>query len=253
MRAIDAWINDVSLREVDPRIVLRRIDDAPPTIETTWGDNPGRDGQRLLGRRRTGRRVTLVFGIRELYDLAARARIVDAVNAWAQDGYLKVSNRPERRLPVTAAQYAAVQDPRNYNEDFSVAFDAPSPFWEDSAAKRLQLTGSSATGQLKNLGSHEALCGATVSHASGTLNTLSVTVGHSTFSVSGLGVAAGTDLVIDHDKRGYLRIMAGSTSKLAKRSAASSDELVAEPGINEVSVTANVSVTAVVEVRAAWL
>lgn len=253
MRVIDAWINDVSLREVDPRIVLRRIDDAPPTVETTWGDNPGRDGQRMLGRRRTNRRVTLTFGVRELYDLAARARIVDAVNAWAQDGFLKVSNRPERRLPVKAAQYAVVQDPRNYNEDFSVAFDSPFPFWEDSAAKRVQLTGSSAAGQIKNLGSAPALCGVTVSHASGTLNTLSITVGHSTFSFSSLGVGAGTDLVIDHDANGYLRIMAGTTSKLARRSAASGDELVAMPGINEITLTANVSVTAVVEVRAAWL
>ena len=180
--------------------------------------------------------------------------MVDAVNAWAQDGYLTASYRPGRRLPVVVSAWASVTDPRNYNEEFTVTFDAPSPYWEDTAAQVCSVTsGTSFSGTVRNIGTAPAPVCFTLTPASATLNTLSVTVDGHTFSFTGLGVASGTALKCSYDSRGYLRIMAGNTSKLSCRTAASDDMLTARPGVNGVSVTSNTAVSGTVEVTARWL
>lgn len=254
MRPIDAYINNVSLRELDGRILVRAVNEQPSQSVLTYGDNPGRDGQRLLTRTRDTRRVVITFAVREIRDLAARASVVEMVNAWAQDGFLTVSYRPGRRLPVVVAGRATMQDPRSYQEDYSIQLDAPaSPFWEDLTPQTLSIVGASGQGKLLNLGSYCAFPEITVTPTGGTLNTLTVSVGVDTFSFTGLGVVANTKLTIGHDVRGFLRIGTASAGKLQCRTAASSDELIAQPGYNDVSVLAGTACRVEISVRGRYL
>ena len=68
-------------------------------------------------------------------------------------------------------------------------------------------------------------------------------------ALSGLSVAASTPVKLYHDERGILYITAGTASLISYRSAASADELIAQPGINDVSFTASTACTVSISVR----
>lgn len=253
MRPVNAFMNGASLRDADPRILVRSVSDGGTQREMTWGDNPGRSGQRLLGSRAVSRRLSVSFAIRELHDLAARAAALDAVNAWAQDGYLEFSNRPGQRIRVACAGFAYVADPRSYTEEFSISFDAtPDPYWESKFPAAVSLAGSSGSGQITNLGNAPTKSTFTVTPTGGTLNTLTLILGGKQMAFTGLGVAANTPLTIGYDDLGYQLIGTASASKLGSRTAASADELIAPPGVSAVSFTANTACNVSIEVRSKW-
>lgn len=254
MLPLNAWLNNVSLQGLDGRILVQNIPDNAPQTELLYGDNPGRSGQRWLARRRVNRRVSVVFAIRELRDLAARAAILDRVNGWAQDGVLQISNRPGQQLRVLCAGRAAMMTPRDYREEFTIDFDAAaSPFWEDRVAQMLRLTGTGGSGSILNRGTADALAAVTVTPTGGTLQTLTITLGAYHFALSGLNVAQGVPLRIGYDERGYLYIKTSAASLLACRSDQSTDDLMAAPGYNEVSFTASTACQVETEVRGTWL
>ena len=205
MRPVNAYLNGVSLRDLDPRILVRTVNEQAPQESTEYGDRPGEDGQVLISRRRETRRVSIVFAVRELRDLTARANVVDAANRW----------------------------------------DAPWPYWADISPRRATLSGATGSGSLTNLGSAPARVCVTVTPTGGALSTLTLTVGGSAFSLSGLGVAQNTALTIGYDARGILYIRAANADKLGCRSAASADDLIAAPGISSVGFTANTACAAV--------
>lgn len=254
MLPLNAWLNNVSLQGLDGRILVQNIPDNAPQTELLYGDNPGRSGQRWLARRRVNRRVSVVFAIRELRDLAARAAILDAANGWAQDGVLQISNRPDQQLRVLCAGRVACMTPRDYREEFQIDFDAAAwPYWEDRVPQTLTLSGRSGSGNILNRGTAEALAAVTVTPTSGKLTTLSITLGSASFSLSGLSIAKNTPLRIGYDERGYLFIKTASESLMGSRSGDSSDDLTAAPGYNEVSFTANTASQVRMEVRGTWL
>ena len=253
MRPVNAYLNGVSLRDLDPRILVRTVNEQAPQESTEYGDRPGEDGQVLISRRRETRRVSIVFAVRELRDLTARANVVDAANRWAQDGRLCVSYRPDKQLRVAVAARACMQDPRNYNEEYRIDLDAPWPYWADISPRRATLSGATGSGSLTNLGSAPARVCVTVTPTGGALSTLTLTVGGSAFSLSGLGVAQNTALTIGYDARGILYIRAANADKLGCRSAASADDLIAAPGISSVGFTANTACNVVFEVRGCYL
>ena len=255
MRVPQVLCNGQALRSLNGQILVQNVIDNTPQAELSWGDNPGRAGQRLLGRRRVSRRVDVVYAIRELRDPAARASIVDLVNGWAEDGVLEVSNRPNQRLRVVCTARAAIQKPMDYTEQFTVSFEAsPWPYWEDLLPTMLAMTGSNGSGNLLNPGTAPSYVSASVTPSGGTLNTLTLTVGDTSFSLSGLGVASGNELTIGYDERGILRIRSGNLGLLGCRSETSSDDLIALPKRwNAVSFTANTSCNARIEVRGSWL
>ena len=252
MRRLNAWLNGQDLRSLDPRILIREINEGAPEVETEYGAHAGWPGQYLLGSERRNRRITITFAVRELYDTAERARVIDAVNAWAQDGYLMVSYRPQRRIWVHRVAPAAPDTIRDYTAVYSVAFDAAaSPYWEDVTTTSWTATGSSASGTLSALGNRPIRVTASVV-PSGTLNTCSITVGSTSMSFTGLSVASGKTLAIAYDEQGILSIQADGAGKLSCRSAASSDDLIALPGDTAVSFTAGVSCAVTLEARALW-
>ena len=225
---LDASIGGASLRAADSHIYVTNIAQEVRT-QATFSENIGRDGRRRGRVRREVIRVTVSFRIWEFSSVTDREAILEKANAWARDGYLTVSTKPGRRMAVQCAARAAASDPRNYKEDYQIVFESSqAPYWEAAAATTFTLSGTSQTKTISVPGTHEAVFEATVTHSSGTLNTLSLQVGATTF-------------YIDHDSEGRLRIYAGSsTTKYHCRSAASDDELIAGPG----SVTAKLSADA---------
>lgn len=253
MRSLHVFCNGQSLETVSSLILIRDIVDGVPQTELNYGENPGRPGQRLLMRRRVSRKVNIVFAIRELRDLAKRADIVDWANAWAKDGVLKISNRRHQKLRVICAERAAIQKPRDYTEEFTISFEAPWPYWEEENPAKLTLTGASASGTLTCVGSAPSLARATITPTGGTLTSMTLELGESLITLNSLSIASGAALTIEYDERNLLRISSGENQLLSKRTEDSTDDLMAQPGLNHAAFTANTACTVNLEVCGSWL
>lgn len=253
MRRLDAWINNQSLRDVDRRILIQQIRQPKPQMSVTYGRLMGMDGQRLMDRRRLGMQVFIDFQVRELYDLATRARIVDAANRWARDGILQISARPEQRIAVRCVGRAGMERVRDYTDTYTLEFNAiASPYWESQSAAGINLSGASGSGQIINDGSMDAFPGVTVTPTGGTLTRIIISAGSTQFELVGLNVTQGTALTIDRDEAGLLRIRAGGVSLMGARTADSDDELICAPGVNAVAFAGDVACDVSVQVRGRW-
>lgn len=236
---LDAYLNGASLRAANGRIRVTNIQQEI-TQKSSYGENTGLDGRRRHRTRRELIRVTVEFGLLEIYDATAREAAVEAANAWADDGILRISSKPGRQLRVQCRARAAIREPRNPKERFSIVFEtAESPFWEDVSPAQLTLSGTEASQAFRIPGTTAMEGEVRITPGSGTLNSLQLSLGDSAFSFTGLNVAAGHTLIIDHDENGYLRIRADNVSRLSCRSAASDDELMAGPGQALASFTAD--------------
>lgn len=253
-KRLNAWINGAALRDIDNRIHVVNITENAPDQELTWADAPGRNGQRIMGRVRRSKQITIEFDIRELFNLADRAAIVDAVNAWARDGVLKASHRPHKQIRVLLTKPAELNGARDVTSSYTVEFTAAAtPYWEAEEAVELHMTGASGGGALEIPGSAEAKPEIYITPTGGTLNTLSVSFGFYTMTFTGLGVSSGNTLAITHDDNGVLVIADPATSKLEKRTAESADDFSAAPGYTVASYTANTACKAVFAVRGCYL
>ena len=254
LKRLDVWLNDISLRDVDSRICITEITEPDADVTLDWGTCPGVNGQRLLRRTRQVKRVRVEYDIRELFDIKARAAIVTAVNGWAGDGMLKVSHRPGQQMRVALSQAAAFNGARDVLGKYVVEFSAgPVPYWEDETPTEISITGSSGSGSIVVPGQADTWAKISVTPSGATLSTLSITIAGQTMAFSGLSVASGTALVIDHDARGLLTVTAGSASALDKRTAASVDDFAIAPGTRAVSYTANTACAVTVSVRGRYL
>lgn len=254
LRRLNAWLNGASLKDADGRIIIKRIIEDAPEVDTTYGAVPGGHGQRFIFQSRKSRRISIVFSIRELYDVTARTRTVDAVNAWARDpGYLEISSRPDQRIWVRRANAAAAGDVRDYTAELQLDFDAyASPFWEDVGETSVSLTGPQAEGTLSVIGSAPPLIRVDAT-ARAALTSLTVTVGDTSMALEGLTLESGQKLSIDHDPEGWLTITANGQSAMSARTAASSDELTASAGAVAVSVQADAACDVIIRARGRWL
>lgn len=254
-RRQNAYINNLGLREADARIINVRAIEPEAQIDASYSAWPSRPGQMPLKRLRRSKKIQIQFMIRELYDLAARAAILDAVNDWARDGVLMISTRPDRMAQVIVTKYASAADIRDYNGAYTVEFEACGvPYWQDANTTQITMTGSSGSGALVVGGNVETVLDAVIKPTGGALSTLTLTAtsadgGASSFAFSGLSVAQNTPVVISHDARGILNIAAGSSSLIGKRTAASADELFVRPGSVTVAFTANTACSVTMTAR----
>ena len=255
MRREDVYLNDLSLRQVDPRIINVVVVEPDAQEDIGYAAFPGRPGQRVIRRQRLSKKIQVQFGIRELYNLARRAEIIDAVNRWAADGALSTTTHPDRIAQVIVTKYAAAADVRDYNGAYSVEFEAAGiPYWQDATPARLDLTGASASGKLLIYGSAETALDADVTPTGDAMTSLTITAtsadgGASSMTFSGLSVAVGSTVSLSHDADGMLTLSSGL---LAARTAASDDDLLARPGEATIAVTANAAVSATIRARGRW-
>lgn len=239
LRRQNAYINNLGLREVDAHIINVRAIEPEAQVDMSYAARPTRPGQVLLRRQRRSKKIQIQFMIRELYDLAARNAILDAVNTWAQDGVLQISTRPNQMAQVIVTKYASAADIRNYTDAYTVELEACGvPYWQDATPATLELSGglSGVYGDIHAGGNMDTVLDAVITPTGGTLQEITIVtvadygLSHtSMFVLSGLDVPQGTPIIISHDARGILHIESGGVSLMGKRTAASTDELIVHP------------------------
>lgn len=253
LRREDVWLNSVSLRDVDPKIINIRVIEEQAQQEITYGRAAGRDGRMVLGRTGVSKKIGVEFMIREIFDLAARSAIVDAVNEWAgTGGVLRCSTRPDRQITLITTGYAAAGDLRDYNAPLRIDFEtAAVPCWENVLAAKYEATAASGSTTLALSGNAPTWAEVDVTAGTSGLTSLSVTFGDSTIALSGFSIASGKKLRLWHDDNGILRITSdASPYKMAQyRSAASADDLIAGPGNAAAAFTANTSCGITIQAR----
>ncbi len=251
-RHVDAWMDGVALSTLGAILIQHVYEDAP-ALEITEGERPGRYGLRLLTLKRQTLKVTIEAALRERFDLALRARLLEDLAAWAQGSVLELSNHPERRLLVKCTGEPTLGEVRDYTANIRMEFTAHAvPYWEDKTSSGIALSGSSGTGTLLIPGTVHTPVGMTVKPTGGALTSFAVTVAGQQITLAGLNVARNNLLFFERDARDDLAIRSGTGSLLSKRSAASADDLLAAPGKTTVSFTANTACTVTFSVRGRW-
>lgn len=240
-RYLDIWAGGESLRNRNSLILIQGITEEDNESDLNALAMAGRHGQFLADiPRRRCKTVTVTFAVRELYDLAARARAVDDVNAWARDGWIMISSRPEQRLLAVCSKRATAGAVRDYTQEMTVAFSAYSrPFWEDVTPS---VADFEAEGELYVPGSQESVGEITVT-AGEALEGVSINMGGRVISFPEIEMASGDELVIDHDEDGFFRARLEGVTVLSERSASSDDDFYVSPGLVPVTVTAGGAVT----------
>lgn len=248
---LDAWLHGDSLRDVDGSVQITEISQEL-SVKTVYAANTGRVGRRRGRIHREALKITVSFTLYEFADIWAREAALEAVNAWARDGYLEISTKPDRRVYVNCTGRASVKQARDHKEVFQLTFETEdSPFWEDKAPTQYELSGTEASASVSIPGTREsAPADVEITPTAETLNTLSLVFGGTQMAFTGLNVEAGQALVLSHDEQtGFLQIMAGNVSKYACRSGESDDELTCAPGMQTVGFTANTACEAAFCVR----
>ena len=238
---LNAWFGQESLRAADQRVQLSNIA-WTTTTKSDYAENTGRDGRRQNRIRRDVLRITIEFSLYEFLDIEDREAAIEHVNAWARDGYLKISTKPNHRAWVQCTKRPGVEDARNHNASFSLEFEtAGAPYWEDAHPAIFTLSGASGSLAARIPGTREsAPAEVTVKATGGTLDTLTLSLGESFMEFRTLGIAQGQSLLLGHDEIGYLTIVSSAgASKYEKRTGDSDDELTAEAGNSNVGFDAN--------------
>lgn len=246
-------LNGVQLDRVDDRILISGIDEAANRNQQNTVDRMY-DGQRLTVNRRQSLDVNVSFRIRiPRAQMGARDAVLDAVIAWAQGGgTLRIMSKADKVLRnVICAQLPARGDLYKFDTEYKIVFRALTvPYWqslEATTASKSRTRDGSMT--LIAAGTAPSVLDFTAENVgSGTCNTMTIGTGSSNRMIfSSLGLEPGEVLTGDHSN-GLLRLRITGTngktrSAMAKRTAASSDEIRIKPGANEISVTAGAACT----------
>lgn len=240
-----AALGGLQLDEIDPAIVIQRIEEPEPKEQIQTALIAG-GGSRITGKRRESLDVNIKFGLDiRKEEMGVREILIEKINRWAMDGgILTISQRPDRQLRVGLATPAAIGDPWDWTASYTLVFRACGiPYWEQATpVSTTTATGGSGSAVLTVEGSTESRADVTLVNMSGAeISTCSITVGGQTMTFTSLGLMGGESLVIDHDAQGILRIRIRSAggswrSALARRSGA--DEFNVRPGNVTVRFTA---------------
>lgn len=234
-------LNGVWLDQVDSRIVISSVEPADGKDNISAVDAAAGYGQRITGNRRSTVDMVVKFRILEHGHSGsgqqARAEVLEKINAWAAaGGELTVDYKPGRRLNVILAQAPGEGSLWDYTKEFTITFRAYAiPYWEDAVASGTSFNAAAGTGSRSIIieGSAKTQCDVSVANTSGqTMNTCSLSVGGQGMSFTGLGLASGETLVIDHVD-GLVRIRIRGTggayrSAMAMRTGA--DDYMVAPG-----------------------
>ena len=248
-----AALNGVQLDELYGRIVIRGIELGAPDESVDAVSLLGGAGQRILRTHADTLSVVIRWAMDvPKNDLIARRQIYEDVCRWArQKGWLTVGYMPERRLYVDTVKFSGAEL-YNWTDEYEITFTAYSvPFWQDIVPVSISKTSvSSASFNMLIPGQYKTVADAEFTNTSGSsIATFSITVDGNTIALTGLTLANNKKLSIYHEDNGILRIKADGTSVYDKRSAASADDLYAEPGTAAVSMTAGGAGTLKVSVR----
>lgn len=238
----EVWLNGNALSEVSPYIYISDISYSPGVIARSANKISGQDGQYSgRGRGYTGAATISINVEVRSYSTTLRQSIVQDMTLWASSGgWLKASDRDGQKIYVKPTRFPAVASVRNWTDPVTIEFTAfDYPFWIGTESK----TASIANGDTENVffpGVYPACVSLSIA-CEDTVTELQVQVADTVLALDGLSLAQGDSVIVSYtDEHHILKVEDGNgVSLLNKRTAASSDELIAQPGYNEVSFTAD--------------
>lgn len=257
-------LNGVQLDEVDERIVISAVEPGEANENITSTESAAGYGSRITSGRRGMLDIIVRFRIlengRTEAGMAARAAVLEAVNAWARaGGIMTVNYKPNRRLNVTmekpATEGSSLWD---FSQEYTLAFRAYAiPYWEDENASTVTFGGSSASGSryITLEGSAKTTCDAEIVNTSGmTINSMTVRVGGNTMTFRSLGLGGSEALVIDHvDGLVRIRIRNGSSYRSAMAARTGANDFMSPPGSQYCAYSADRAVRMTVSWRSRYL
>lgn len=249
--------------QIDERVVIRGIEFGAGRDQVSAEALYGGTGSRVTSRHRDSLDITVRFALRlKRGDENARARLLEQVNGWAGDGgWLTTNLKADRKIRVICVSLPGDGEIRNWTQEYAIVFRAFGvPWWQEETGTSVSVSGGNATltAYLVVNGYVPAPIDIEYRNAgNGAVTDLTVGIGPDTshpesrIILTGLGLAVGETLVIDHPDEGdksWLRIRIRSTagvyrSALDKRTGASSDDLQAGPGRKTVWITKTYSGT----------
>ena len=242
-----AALGGTQLDSLDASIVIRSIDPGTPNETVETAGRMGGAGSRVARSHYDSLEATVTYAIdKPKKQLAARRTVFDKVNNWALGkGWLTVNWMSGKRLWVDKVTVPSSGDLFKWTNEYTITFKAfEVPFWQDDTATTAAIAqADSGSGSITVPGMEETVCDAEITNkGSGTIDTLSITIGSSSFSFSNLGLAANERLVIGHQNDGtlYIRIYTGESyfrRVMDKRTGGSSDDLYVKPGANTITIT----------------
>lgn len=245
-------LDGVELSAIAPEIIVTDITHNAPVREVRASDIAGRNGKLYTRTVTSSTGVTVSFEI-HTPDVRRRAAIMEDVQRWAMPGgVLTTSDRPDRVLRVVCESLPTIGSAQKWTGICSIGFVAYAvPFWEDELPRLVTISGNGSKILFVPGFAAPASVEAKVTNTgSGSISTVTLTAGDTSMTFAGLALGAGQTMTIAHDARGLLTVRIGGASVLAKRTAASSDELELEPGKNAtLSVTTNGTASTTFEVR----
>lgn len=236
-------LNNEWLDEIDSRIVLQSVNESAPAMAQNAINKIGGIGQIATSKSRTTLDVSVSFTIKDVNNYEGRAELLNRLNAWFnKGGILRVNYRPKERLNVICTQLPAVGYVRNWTNEYTVNLRAMvTPYWEQDELDTVTVTTANNARSFMVDGTVETPVFFTMENKStGTINNATVILNDQRMVFNGLNLKSGMALVVDYNDNGIMRIRIrnGSTytDAMAKRTAASVDELMARPGENALQI-----------------
>ena len=181
--------------------------------------------------------------------------VFQKVRGWATQGWFTMNTRPGQQLYVFCTKPPAFETfdlTARMEIEFSAYGEA---YWQDITPVHVKVTSavSSASASITPSGTQDCFLEAEIAPSSGTLTSVTITVGSQTLALSGLSVTKTAPLKIYYDELHILHIESGSSSLLSKRSAESADDIILVHGqSNTVSLTFSRACTYTIKARGLW-
>jgi len=247
-----AALDGVELDSLDSRILIQGTEPGAGREQINSARLWDGSGSRVTNEHRDSLDVVIRYSLDiKPARFQERAAVHERILGWAaRGGWLTLSQKPGRTLRVVPAQLPAEGDPLAWTTRYAITFRAFGvPYWQDMAAVAWSATGAAEPyGRLGIPGTVKTVLDAEfVNTGSAAVDSVTLTAGESEFQLEGLGLQPGETLAIDHPDDGRLCVVririksAGGVwrSAMACRLAESSDDLWVEPGIRELSMTAD--------------
>ena len=248
----EAYMDGVALSSIDENLLILDIQHHPSDIRFNTGKIANRNGSMVISESQEGASVTILFEL-HLYGIADRQAACQAVQRWAMGNVLETNDRTGQQLLARCTSFPRIDSAMNWTDPIEMTFTAfEHPYWEEKTAETLTFTaGTSGEDTIDVPGNVDGAFVEAEITAQAAVSEISLTVGETSITLSGLALENGQIVRIAYDDRNIQSIKVGNTSLLDKRTG--SDDLLTVCGENTVSYSASASVQVTVSVRGLWL
>lgn len=248
-------INNIQLDTVDDRILIENVQYPEPNVSRAVATLGSRDGGIVTRRYRQKAEASITFST-NVYGTEERLDVIQKVIRWMNSGkVLRINDRNLTHLSHAIPEVYPAINVRDWTEPMTITFsDYVFPYWEDDEETVINIAaGTNKSGSITIPGSAEETYLNAEITAGASVTWIKVISGDYMIHLTNLSLSSGNVVTIDHDDEMNLRIRKGTTSLLEKRTAASSDDLMAKIGTNSINVQASGSVSSVIKARGCWM